>query len=342
MFSVEELRFAQKYPFSALAKRVVKEIDFSLEKIPQPVLDRARIIVLSAFRGKTYDPTIGSSSASILKDEILAFPVAKILVSLQKNDESVYRFCEMVSKSVFSRLEKESNDVVFELAWGVGVKFFLEDGKDIFASVPLPVFLGVDSSNNFFKLVNQRVSAGKIFLSKNEFLRFVSFKVQKNLLDSLPVDVSGVPKNLKSIAKEISVQVFESKKARFDGGPLGDIKPEFFPPCIERLYSEILAGKNLNHMERFSLATFMLSIGMPVEQVINLYSHTPNFDKKVTAYQVTRLAGKGGTKYSAAGCSKMGEYKVRVPSCPCNANKKIKHPVQVYRGGVFGKNNSRS
>jgi len=32
-----------------------------------------------------------------------------------------------------------------------------------------------------------------------------------------------------------------------------------------------------NLMERFVLATFMLSVGMPTEQVINLYSYTPNF-----------------------------------------------------------------
>jgi DNA primase large subunit len=75
----------------------------------------------------------------------------------------------------------------------------------------------------------------------------------------------------------------------------------------------------------------MVAAGMPTEQIIDLYKNTPNFDRKVTSYQVTRLAGKqGGTKYSSSSCSKMQEYNLRLPECPCNTGR-IKHPMQHYQ-----------
>ncbi|MBI2598344.1 MAG: hypothetical protein HYW50_04060 [Candidatus Diapherotrites archaeon] len=330
MFSTKELSFAQKYPFTSLAKKIIRETDFSLEEIPESVVSRAKLSVLTSLQGKQYSPKV-VNSASILRDEIFAFPVAKIFVSITNTETAFRRFSKMVSKNVFSYLEKEPPETVFEIAKEAGVKFSLENAPEIFASVSLPAFLSIDFGSGFFKLVNQKVEGGKVLLSKNEFIRFVSLKIEKQLLESFPIDVSGVPKNLKSIAKEISALAFESKKAEFKDLQVSGVHPEFFPPCIEKLYTDILGGRNLSHMERFALATFMLSIGMPVEEVITLYSFTPNFDRKITAYQVTRLAGKGGTKYSAASCSKMAEYKLRLPLCPCIEGRMVRHPVQFYK-----------
>lgn len=337
MIPIEELQFAQKFPFSLSAKRIVKESDFSLSEIPQPVLLRAKLFVLNSLTGAQYNPKIGSSSM-LLRDEVLAFPVAKIFVSLINTVDAFAKFSRMVSKNVFARLESESTDVVFQVAKEAGVKFVFDGSEKGFVFVPLEEYLSADFSDEGFKIVNQKVSGGKVFLQKNEFVRFVSSKIEKQLFDSFPLDVAGVPKELKSIAKEISAQAFESHKEKFAGMAIGEVRPDLFPPCIEKLYTDILGGRNLSHMERFALATFMISVGMPVEQVINLYAGTPNFDRQVTTYQVTRLAGKGGTKYSAASCLKMHEYKLRLPVCPCVANKKVRHPVQVYQSN-FGQKN---
>ncbi|MEK6942036.1 MAG: hypothetical protein AABW85_04225 [archaeon] len=316
---------------------VVKESDFSLDEIPQPVLLRAKLFVLNALAGAQYNPKIGSSSM-LLRDEVLAFPVAKIFVSLINTVDAFAKFSRVVSKNVFARLESESTDVVFRVANEAGVKFVFDGSGQGFVFVPLAEFLSAEFSDEGFKIVNQKVAGGNVFLQKNEFVRFVSSKIEKRLFDSFPLDVTSVPKELKSIAKEISASAFESRKGKFAGMALGEVRPVFFPPCIEKLYLDILGGRNLSHLERFSLATFMISVGMPIEQVINLYAGTPNFDRKLTTYQVTRLAGKGGTKYSAASCMKMHEYKLRLPICPCVADKKVRHPVQVYQSN-FGQKN---
>ena len=340
LFSVEELRVAQKYPFSNLAKRVIKDQDFSLDKIPDSIISRAKLMILTALKNKQYNPKILSSS-TLLKEEIISYPVAKIFISLMDNEDFTYRFSKMISKNVFSNLEREKNEIVFDIASDLKLKFSIGESEESFVLISLKDFLQIDFGD-YFKLVNQRVEAGKVILSRNSFLRFISFIIEKQLLDLFPMNVSSVPKNLKSIAQEISVQSFEAKKADLKELSFGKVKPELFPPCIEKLYKDILGGRNLAHQERFVLATYGLSVGMDVDQVVHLYSYTPNFNKKITTYQVTRLAGRGGTKYSAASCSKMAEYQLRLPHCPCNANKRIKHPLQFYKNQIFKEKNPTS
>ncbi len=333
MFSVEELRFAQKFPFSSVAKRVIKEGDFSLDDVPETIVSRAKLMVSKSLKGEEYEVQAGNS-ATVLRDEIISFPLAKVFISVINSSDFSLRFSRMISKSVFGRLEKENDKIIFEIAQELKLKFFLADTSSDFVKVPLKDFLS-GNVGHFFKLVNQRIERGQVVLTRNEFIRFISLVVEKQLFDSLPLGVSGVPKKIKSVAKELENEAFAARKAAVKDVVLGEVKTEFFPPCIQRLYTGILAGQNLNHMERFSLATFMISVGMPVEQIIKLYSFTPNFDEKVTTYQVTRLAGKGGTKYSAASCSKMAEFALRLPECPCNMGQSVRHPVQFYKNSFF-------
>jgi len=66
LFSVEDLRFAQKFPFSALAKRVVKESDFSLDQLPNSIVLRARKMVSMALENKRYNPQPGGSTTLLM------------------------------------------------------------------------------------------------------------------------------------------------------------------------------------------------------------------------------------------------------------------------------------
>ena len=115
MFSVEELRFSQKFPFSKTAKRIIKEFDFPLSEIPEPVIARAKLMVLNSLADKNYEPHIGSSS-ELLKNEILAFPLAKIFVSIIDSDDAFRKFARMFGKNVFLHLERENDSVLLLLA----------------------------------------------------------------------------------------------------------------------------------------------------------------------------------------------------------------------------------
>jgi len=333
MFSIQELRFAQNYPFSSTAKRVVKESDFSLEEVPNEILARAKVQVVAAAKNSPIEfPAI--QSREILLNEVLAFPVAKILVALTKKEELARKFVSSIASNAKASLDKEGNETLFRIAQDLEVKFHLSESRNFFVELPITEYLKASPRQDFMKLVNQNVSKGNVFLGRGIFVEFIAGVAEEQLRNSFPKDLSGLPKHFLAASKELRQELASVEKRVFDNAVLGSVKPDLFPPCIAKVYADILRGKNLNHAERFNLATFLVATGMPAEQIIELYKNTPNFDRKVTAYQVTRLAGKqGGTKYHSSSCSKMQEYNLRLPECPCNTGK-IKHPMQYYRRQV--------
>ena len=66
-------------------------------------------------------------------------------------------------------------------------------------------------------------------------------------------------------------------------------------------------GDNLPHSARVMLATYMLAIGKPFDEIVLMFENAPDFNEKITRYQVEHLAGMKGshTKYSVPSCDKI-------------------------------------
>ena len=102
---------------------------------------------------------------------------------------------------------------------------------------------------------------------------------------------------------------------------------EAVPPCMDKMYSEITSGVNLPHMARFDLATFLVNIDMPHEDIVTVFSKASNYDERVTRYHLDNLSGKkGGKKYSAPACARVREHGLCI-SRTCN----VVHPLQFYQ-----------
>lgn len=320
MLSIEELSFAQKYPFSSLSKKVVKENNFSLETVPDEILERAKKMISTAFEKKKYSPEI-MRHQEIITTEILAFPVTKILLSLINNDRLTENFAEMFSNVVFQNLEREKDESLFDVAKELDVKAQLARNENFLAELSLMDFLLADNSRQEMKLVNLGIEKGKVLLNKNEFARFISLLAEKKLIESIPLEISGVPEKFKSLADELGRKRFAAKKRIFGAAIKGKINPDFFPPCYDQLYADLVAGKNLSHLARFDLASFLAAIGMAKETMVDLYRNLPNFNERITVYQIDRIIK---SKYSPPGCAKLRTHKV------CKANCNVKHPLQYY------------
>lgn len=319
MLSLAELKQAQKYPFSQRAKSLVRQQDSALDEVPEEVMARARAMVLSAMKGKPYLPEI-KSSGECLANEVLAYPLAKVLVSCMKNPEFLRRFAQMVSGSVFENLRAEKPDAVFAIARELGVS--AEEKFPV--KIPLLSYLSAGFSSDTMKIVNQKVSAGFVYLAEADFARFLAALVHNSVLASLPVQTAEVPPGIKRAASELE-QEWEPLKKKYSMAPLGRVKPEAFPPCISSIYTSLLEGRNLAHLERLDLATFLVAAGMGSEQVVSLFRNSANFNERITRYQVARIAK---SRYSPPGCMKMKSHKL------CNADCRAKHPLQVYRANL--------
>jgi DNA primase large subunit len=111
----------------------------------------------------------------------------------------------------------------------------------------------------------------------------------------------------------------------------GAIDESAFPPCIQALVLALTAGTNLTHAGRFTLTTFIHSVGMNVTEIAQMYARSPDFDPEKTMYQVEHITGRGGsgTEYTAPACAAM-----KTTGLCVNRDKiceYVNHPLNYYR-----------
>jgi DNA primase large subunit len=325
MIQIDELKFASKYPFSKVAKSIVKQSGLSIDSIPNRVVERASYLVISSLHGKPYSQLVVGHS-DVLKDNVLAFPVAKILVSIIDRFEVTRKFCQSFYDGVMLSLEAEPDEVLFDIAKELNVNLSISEGF-YFAEVDIASYLKPEFDSASSKLVNQQVEKGRVFLSRRGFVKLLSEIIVQDLKASLPVDVSGASNDLKLAAKRIEAVYSEESRKVFSKTDFGEVNPVFFPPCISKLYSELVSGQNVNHLGRFAVATFLNQVGLPSEKIVDAFRATPNFNEHITRYQVERISGKKGNSkdgYNCPSCDKMRTYGLCVADCP------VSHPVQFY------------
>ncbi|PKL58064.1 MAG: DNA primase regulatory subunit PriL, partial [Methanomicrobiales archaeon HGW-Methanomicrobiales-5] len=111
----------------------------------------------------------------------------------------------------------------------------------------------------------------------------------------------------------------------------GTIEESSFPPCMQALITALTAGTNLTHAGRFSLTTFLHTIGMDANAIGQLYARSPDFDLEKTMYQVEHITGRGGsgTEYTAPACAAMRTTGLCIHSdILCE---KVNHPLSYYK-----------
>src|SRR3989344_4926342 len=319
-----DLVLAQRYPFSAYAKAVVKTSDSVLDNIDGAVLQRAQFMLQRAFGGKPYEQ-YSDTYDHTMTNEILAFPVAKILVRLINRLELTRKFAVMWGSFILSKLD-ELKEVrqIFRIAEELGIEY--EDtGNGI--AVPISHYLRPDLEKPADKLANQKVNGGFVYLDINHFkilIAMIAAQELKTSIESIGLQMKDAPQNLKRAAEDLDKEFMQTTRAQFSKSDFGAVAPEAFPPCMAKIYSELLSRVNVTHSGRFAIAAFLASIGMPAEKIIDAFRRTPNFSESVTRYQVERIAGVKGAAYSSPSCDKMRSYNLCVANCP------VSHPVQFY------------
>ena len=68
-----------------------------------------------------------------------------------------------------------------------------------------------------------------------------------------------------------------------------------FPPCIVVLYDAASHGRHLGHVGRFTLTSFLITIGMPPEKVAEVFKTSSDYNARLTRYQVEHIAGSRGS-----------------------------------------------
>ena len=325
MVPLADLEFAQKFPFSETGKRVIRELGVSFGELSGQAEKSAAERLRAASRKEHYYHENLEGHSDLLEDEILSYTLAKIYLSVINNSRLYSQFARGIAETVFALLEAERRaDLKIRLAQEFKLDF--EPAGEGRYYISVADFLSANAGIEVLKLVNQSIENGSVLLNEERFSRLLSEKAFNEVFESMPVKVEGVPGTVKREALVLGEELVKKQRAAF-AKISGKARPELFPPCMEKLYADLLAGKNLSHLARFDLSTFLNAAGMPEEEIIKAFGNAPNYNEKTTKYQVKKIlkGGRLGKGYSPAGCATVKTHAL------CTARCSVKHPAQYYR-----------
>jgi len=125
---------------------------------------------------------------------------------------------------------------------------------------------------------------------------------------------------------------FRHMVGTFKAEDFGRIRVTKLPPCIRQLLAKVQAGENLPHSGRFALTAFLHALGMSPEEILHMFSTSPDFDESKTRYQIEHITGKiSGTEYTPPECSTMKSYGICFGEDNLCKKEWMTHPLKYYR-----------
>ncbi|RLI33740.1 hypothetical protein DRO53_04955 [Candidatus Bathyarchaeota archaeon] len=338
MEALEEATLAShaKYPFTKKASEYLKQIGFDIEDFSDPslsVLERARKRIMASAQPLKDVPPPAIPEGKEL-EELLSFPLALYLAKATGDQYLWRRLALYEARVARARLLEEPPERLVQLAReNFGWEISLENRGQPPFKLHFSDYLRNASRfrEDEWKLVNQRLREGYVFLTKEKVARLLEEEIRGNIqarLERAP-EVEP-PEPLKSLVEDLKAY-FSGVRKVLSQEELGSLRLEAFPPCISKLYFDLSAGKDLPHIGRFTLTAFLINVGMKLEEIIKLYTSVTDFDEKMTKYQVEHIAGLvgGKTRYRPLGCSRMKTHGL----CPGEDDlcKKVRSPLAYYR-----------
>ncbi len=306
-----------RYPFLEAAREAVEQAGVDLGTIitdNEQVVERAFERVSLALE----DGTVGEPHRRT-RVELLSYPVARVLVSLVDQHILTRRYTRAEAATAHERFEAELTSttelkstqrdqltldallVEFEMTDGVR-----ETPDGYVVDVGLYLSLAADQWGDEWRLVNRDLQAGEIPLNRRELLILVRHAIQQRIEDGLPLTVPD------AIGASLESEVAELRELLADLELMRDIDtvvPDLFPPCMTYLLDQVQKGEHLEHHSRFAIATFLTSIGMTTDEIVELFQVNPGFGEEATRYQVDHIRGATSpTEYSPPSCATMQSY----------------------------------
>jgi len=326
-----------KYPFLAEAGKYLSDKGFSLEQFGtdpdlKKIVENAFERITTASEGRIFKSNLSSNNSS-LPLEIFSFLIAVILLKLSGMNTLIRRFSLAEARRAEKFLEKDlmnnKDTMKAKLSQQILEELFSMTIQKSDQNFTILISDYLKHSINFhereWKLINRKIINGKVHLTPHETVRLVRKELDRHIYtkinsSSSPEMIPGFETyvdKLKQLAKKFEVRTVESTE---------------FPPCIKHAIEVLEKGENLPHSGRFLLATFLLNKGQTVEQIAPLFKNAPDYNPKVTIYQLNQLSGKSGTtEYKCPSCEKVKSQNLCFPVPACDT---IINPLQFGRKRV--------
>ncbi|MCS7120751.1 MAG: DNA primase large subunit PriL [Nitrososphaerota archaeon] len=342
MFTQNDLA---KYPFLLYAADYIRQRDLRIDSLEsddyRPIVDRAEERLRNALTGdwSNADGTHFIKEMRIPDIEIPSFPLAVMMAAVSNSDYIKRRYALFEAKRAYEILKiEEKEEKILEIAkifnWNIKAAEEMIYGRKFDFAISLADFLRNTSQfhEKEWKLVNRTVIKGEVYLSKSEAARLLQEEIRRRIESRVNTDAKPVlPESI--LARIDNLKRMYSRGAEqpiLPKHPVGVVN-EAFPPCINQLYQSALSGQHISHVGRFTLTSFLLSVGMSGEDVINLFRSSADFNERLTRYQVEHISGERGsrTKYIPPTCDTLKTHGL----CPRAEGScgRFRHPLSYYR-----------
>jgi len=334
---VDLVRFAY-YPFLPGVRDAVRELGPDLaDLLSAPLYAGVRERGVERVEGALGErrippPTIHNDRDALA--ELLALAVARMLCVLLGDRTLLRRYAAAESLRVQSALDRDRGSLA-EVAAALGVAVE-NDGA---WSMHFSDFLAVAPSEPDWKLIQFPLTNGRLPLSDAQLVvlcaRAYEARIDAELAAELAHPVhADVRAGLQPYIDALAPKLAEARED-WNTGDFGPVQDVLFPPCMTTIFQEMKDGKMVSHHARFAVASFLATIGMSADDILDYFRQIPNFDADKSRYQITHIAGEQGVeKYTPPGCATMQTNGI----CPLekrdNLCFKIKHPLSYYRARI--------
>jgi len=294
----------------------------------------------------------------------------KIMLYALNNKIITNRIANLYSKSSYNDMEHENSiSNIYDICMDLGLKINSYDPPEPYGlkivkdhrekletnfSIHYIDYLSLASNlrDEYRKLTNNPLIDGYVFIQNKTLIRLIQEYVRNKLLIEETEDKASLKAFMKNVSqiqgfKDLYDNIktlWENRKEEFDFTFKLDIKNKeemllSYPPCVIEILKKAEEGQNLVHHERLFIVWFLLALEYPVENVVNIFSTLPDFDKDKTTYQVEYAKRKNYTPYQCLTLKSLGlcmadKYKEEGELCregygskdPVE-RKKIKHPL---------------
>lgn len=323
-----------KYPFLNEASDYIRQTHFDFSEFDRPemkhIIERAAERIETEINGKTYD------NLEIYEREILTFLVTLMMVKNIGVEPVIRKYSLFESmraeKYLTADLGKEKDEQkrrlllfkIFEELFRVRVD--IDANNTRLYQVKVTDYL--KRASHFheveWKLINRLVNQGYVYLDPDETVRLIRNELSALIYERVKaMQLSTLPDAIRIKIEELKPKILPRYEYR------ATIVTDY-PPCVKHALEVMGKGENLPHSARVMLATYMLAIGKPVDEIVMMYENAPDFNEKITRYQVEHLAGMKGshTKYSVPSCDKLRNENLCFATAECDG---IINPMQFGR-----------
>jgi len=290
-----DLDFAVKYPFTSEGKQALGEMEVTDE-----IMDKAVRLILAGLSAGINPKQYVQDYEK--KEDIAAYALARMILGAMRNRYLTNSFAISMSKFARKNINHETPGNMKRLIDGFGIR--KRNGE-----VYLVDYLRFSPRNQHYTLFNREFHRGWVKVNDNEMKRMLEEAVKKHV-EKIPF-LKNPSKDIKNAIKRIEKEMPKRERKI-------QIKPGDYPPCIVHLLDEVKKHHNLPHQARFFLAVYLIEAGMKDEQIISIFSNLPDFEEKITRYQIEHARKQG---YSVPSCSTVMSYGL------CRADCGIRNPL---------------